>query len=95
MKTRLANSLVSAVNEILTLPEQAIYQSNGDKGSVTDFIIEKYKDGTEYTYELNIKNKGTNDEEVVSLKRRKTEIKDSNGTTIKTIPEHTISLIGF
>ena len=95
MKTRLANSLVSAVNEILTPPEQAIYKSNGDKGNIIDFIIEKYKDGTEYTYELDIKNKGTDDEEVVSLKRRKVEIKDSNGGIIKIIPEYTISLEGF
>ena len=95
METRSANSLVSAVNEILTPPEQAIYKSNGDKGNIIDFIIEKYKDGTEYTYELDIKNKGTDDEEVVSLKRRKVEIKDSNGNIIKIIPEYTISLEGF
>ena len=95
MKTRSANSLVSAVNEILTFPKQVTYQSNGDKGNVTDFIIEKYKDGIEYIYELDIKNKGTDDEEVVSLKRQKIEIKDSDGNTIKTIPEQIISLIGF
>ena len=95
METRSANSLVSAVNEILTPPEQAIYKSNGDKGNIIDFIIEKYKDGTEYTYELDIKNKGTDNEEVVSLKRRKVEIKDSNGNIIKIIPEYTISLEGF
>lgn len=94
MITHSANSLVSAVNEILTPPKRVKYISNGESGNVQDLIIETYEDGTEYTYELKISNKGTDNEEVQSLKRRKTEIKDKNGK-IKVIPEYTINLIGF
>lgn len=75
MKTRSANSLVSAVNEILTPPNKVVYKdgtpSSGDSTITIDTLTEYwYNPNFQYNYNIKIKNKNSSDEQVLSLERK-------------------------
>ena len=101
MKTRSAHSLVSAVNEMLTPPDQVQYidgEANAN-GITIDKITEtwKAKNGTpafQFNYQVHIENKGKADESVKYLIREdKTEGEGENKKVI--LPGYTIELTGF
>ena len=75
MKTRSANSLVSAVNEILTPPNKVVYRdgnpSSGDSSITIDTLTEYwYNPNFQYDYNIKVKNKNSSDEQVLSLERK-------------------------
>ena len=75
MKTRSANSLVSAVNEILTPPNKVVYKdgspSSEDSSITIDTLTEYwYNPNFQYDYNIKVKNKGSADEQVLSLERK-------------------------
>lgn len=75
MKTRSANSLVSAVNEILTPPNKVVYRdgtsSSGDSTITIDTLTEYwYNPNFQYDYNIKVKNKDSADEQVLSLERK-------------------------
>ena len=75
MKTRSANSLVSAVNEILTPPNKVVYRdgtSSSENSSITiDTLTEYwYNPNFQYDYNIKVKNKNSADEQVLSLERK-------------------------
>ena len=100
MKTRNADSLVSAVNEILTPPDEVQYIDGevNANGITVDEIIETWntKDDIpkfQFNYEVHIENKGKANESVKYL-IRKDETK-GEGKNKKVIPGYTIKLTGF
>lgn len=101
MKTRSAHSLVSAVNEMLTPPDQVQYIDGkvNANGITVDKITEtwKAKDGIpafQFNYQVHIENKGKADESVKYLIREdKTEGEGENKKVI--LPGYTIELTGF
>lgn len=75
MKTRSANSLVSAVNEILTPPNRVVYKdgspSSEDSSITIDTLTEYwYNPNFQYDYNIKVKNKDSADEQVLSLERK-------------------------
>ena len=75
MKTRSANSLVSAVNEILTPPNKVVYRdgspSSKDSSITIDTLTEYwYNPNFQYDYNIKVKNKDSADEQVLSLERK-------------------------
>lgn len=75
MKTRSANSLVSAVNEILTPPNKVVYKdgspSSEDSSITIDTLTEYwYNPNFQYDYNIKVKNKDSADEQVLSLERK-------------------------
>ena len=100
MRTRSAHSLVSAVNEMLTPPDQVQYIDGklNTNGITVDEIIETWnvKDDIpkfQFNYEVHIENKGKANESVKYLIRKdKTE---GEGENKKVIPGYTIKLTGF
>ena len=75
MKTRSANSLVSAVNEILTPPNKIVYRDGAfspeDPTITIDTVTEYwYNPNFQYDYNIKVKNKGSADEQVLSLERK-------------------------
>ena len=101
MKTRSAHSLVSAVNEMLTPPDQVQYIDGeaNPNGITIDKITEtwKAKNGVpafQFNYQVHIENKGKADESVKYLIREdKTEGEGENKKVI--LPGYTIELTGF
>lgn len=101
MKTRSAHSLVSAVNEMLTPPDQVQYIDGevNANGITVDEIIETWraKDNIpafQFNYQVHIENKGKADESVKYLIREdKTEGEGENEKVI--LPGYTIELTGF
>lgn len=101
MKTRNADSLVSAVNEMLTPPDQVTYEDGevSEGGTAIDTIIETWeaKDGIpkfEFKYKVHIENKGKANESVKYLIREdKTEGEGEDKKVV--LPGYTIKLTGF
>ena len=101
MRTRSAHSLVSAVNEMLTPPDQVQYIDGklNTNGITVDEIIEtwKAKDNIpefQFKYKVHIENKGKSNESVKYLIREdKTEGEGENKKVI--LPGYTIELKGF
>lgn len=101
MKTRSANSLVSAVNEMLTPPDKVTYQDGktSDDGITIDTITETWKAKDDipefsFNYQVHIENKGKANESVKYLIREdKTEGEGENKKVI--LPGYTIELTGF
>ena len=100
MKTRSAHSLVSAVNEMLTPPDQVQYIDGklNTNGITIDEIIETWDakgdiPKFQFNYEVHIENKGKANESVKYL-IRKDESK-GEGKNKKVIPGYTIKLTGF
>ena len=101
MKTRSAHSLVSAVNEMLTPPDQVQYIDGelNANGITVDEIIETWDakgdiPKFQFNYEVHIENKGKANESVKYLIREdKTEGEGENKKVI--LPGYTIELTGF
>lgn len=96
LKTRQTDSLAKGINEILTPPDLVEYKDGTANGDITiDTIVETWKETKDskeftYTYNVEVKNKGTASEEVISLTRQ--DIKNGDEVVNK---GYTINLKGF